>query len=99
MGSPSSLRGRNACARSHAEFSPMHSGDCRGGATMQLLLDACVWSGAVEELRAAGHDVIYAADWSPDPGDEEILRRAHEQSRVLITLDRDFGELAAIRGQ
>ena len=46
------------------------------------------------ELRAEGHDVIWAGDWPVDPGDDEVLRRAHAESRVLITLDKDFGELA-----
>jgi len=31
-----------------------------------------------------------------DPGDEEILEWAHREGRVLVTLDKDFGELAII---
>jgi predicted nuclease of predicted toxin-antitoxin system len=46
------------------------------------------------ELRAEEHDVIWAGDWPVDPGDDEVLRRAHAEGRVLITLDKDFGELA-----
>jgi len=34
-----------------------------------------------------------------DPGDEEILARAHLQRRVLVTLDKDFGELAVLRNK
>ena len=41
----------------------------------------------------------WAGEWPQDPGDEEILRRAHQESRVLVTLDKDFGELAIVRGQ
>ena len=63
---------------------------------MKLLLDACVWGKAREELRAAGHDVIHAGDWPEDPGDEEILRRADQERRVLVTLDKDFGALAVL---
>ena len=66
---------------------------------MKLLLDACVWGKAREDLLAAGHDVVHAADWPEDPGDEEILTRAYREGRVLITLDKDFGELAIVRGQ
>jgi len=66
---------------------------------MKLLLDSCVWGGVREELQAHGHDVSAAPDWGVDPGDEEILRRAHQQGRILITLDKDFGELAIIQGQ
>ena len=42
---------------------------------------------------------MWADEWPQDPGDEEILRRAHQESRVLVTLDKDFGELAIVRGQ
>ncbi len=34
-----------------------------------------------------------------DPGDEEILAEAFADQRVLITLDKDFGELAIVFGQ
>lgn len=50
------------------------------------------------ELEASGHDVVWCGEWPSDPGDEEILARAHEQGRVLVTLDKDFGELAVVRG-
>lgn len=36
-------------------------------------------------------------DWDEDPGDEEILARAYQEQRVLVTLDKDFGELAIVR--
>ena len=64
---------------------------------MKLLLDACVWGGAIKELVAAGHDAVWAGDWAEDPGDAEILARAHAEGRVLVTLDKDFGELAIVR--
>ena len=63
---------------------------------MRLLLDTCIWSGAVPELKAAGHDVLWAGDWQQDPGDDEILAIAHHERRVLATLDKDFGELAIV---
>jgi predicted nuclease of predicted toxin-antitoxin system len=65
---------------------------------MKLLLDTCVWGKAVDELTAAGHDVIWAGAWTPDPGDEEILKRAHDEARILVTLDKDFGELVIVHG-
>ena len=64
---------------------------------MRILLDTCVWGGACKDLRAAGHDVIWAGEWSQDPGDDEILEKAHLEKRVLVTLDKDFGELAIVR--
>lgn len=65
---------------------------------MMVLLDTCVWGGAKPMLQAAGHDVSWTGDLAEDPGDEEILAQAHREQRVLITLDRDFGELAIRRG-
>lgn len=66
---------------------------------MKVLLDTCVWGGVRLELQSAGLDVIWAGDWSEDPGDEDILNRAYQEGRVLITLDKDFGELAVVRHQ
>jgi len=65
---------------------------------MKLLLDTCVWGGACKELKAAGYDVIWAGDWNNDPGDEKILEHAHKDGRILVTLDKDFGELAIVHG-
>jgi predicted nuclease of predicted toxin-antitoxin system len=65
---------------------------------MKFLLDTCVWGGASNELRSAGHDVIWAGEWPDDPGDDEILDRAHREGRMLVTLDKDFGELAVFYG-
>jgi predicted nuclease of predicted toxin-antitoxin system len=64
---------------------------------MKILLDTCVWGGARTNLEVAGHDVIWAGDWPEDPGDEEILARAHKEARILMTLDKDFGEIAIAR--
>ncbi len=47
-------------------------------------------------LRSAGHDVEWVGDWSADPGDEHILATAARQGQVLVTLDKDFGELAIL---
>ena len=66
---------------------------------MKVLLDTCVWGKASTELRAAGHDVLWAGDWPDDPGDDEILARAHAAQRILVTLDKDFGEMAVVRGR
>ena len=63
---------------------------------MKILLDACVWGGARKELEEVGHDVVWAGDWSEDPGDDAILALAHSENRILVTLDKDFGELAVV---
>jgi predicted nuclease of predicted toxin-antitoxin system len=43
-----------------------------------------------------GHDVIWAGDWQEDPGDDTILSHATSEGRILVTLDKDFGELAVV---
>lgn len=65
---------------------------------MKLLLDTCIWGGCQTALSAAGYDVIWTGEWVEDPGDEEIMAFAYRQDRILITIDKDFGELAIVRG-
>jgi predicted nuclease of predicted toxin-antitoxin system len=61
---------------------------------MRLLMDSCMWNPTTNALRKAGHDVDSVSEWPADPGDAAILQRAFAESRVLVTLDNDFGELA-----
>ena len=49
---------------------------------------------AVTELRTAGHDVTWVREDSPGAEDAAVLRRAQAENRILITFDKDFGELA-----
>ena len=63
---------------------------------MNVLLDTCVWGGAKVYLQAKACDVICSNDWANDPGDDEILKTAHQEGRILVTLDKDFGELAVV---
>ena len=65
---------------------------------MRVLLDACVWGGARARLTSEGHDVMWIGDLHEDPGDEEVLARACAERRILVTLDKDFGEMAVVRG-
>jgi predicted nuclease of predicted toxin-antitoxin system len=66
---------------------------------LKLLLDKCVSPRMRTALEAAGHDVVWVGDWNSDPGDAVILESAKRELRVLITLDKDFGELAVAFGQ
>jgi predicted nuclease of predicted toxin-antitoxin system len=65
---------------------------------MKLLLDKCVPSITYQEILKKGHDAEWVGHWPEDPGDREILRVAKEAGRILITLDKDFGELAVSAG-
>jgi predicted nuclease of predicted toxin-antitoxin system len=65
---------------------------------VKILLDACVWGGAKKFLDTLGHDAMWAGEWLEDPGDREILNRAHAERRILVALDKDFGEIAILDG-
>jgi predicted nuclease of predicted toxin-antitoxin system len=65
---------------------------------VKVLLDTCVATSAKAVLREAGHEVDHVGNWPEDPGDEAVLAYADEHGCVVITLDKDFGELAVIRG-
>ena len=49
---------------------------------------------AVVALRTAGHDVMWIRTESPGISDFSVLARAQRESRILLTFDKDFGELA-----
>lgn len=67
---------------------------------MRLLIDSSAWGGMISELAIAGHDVVSVAEvWNDDPGDETILAYAHTEGRVVVTRDKDFGELAILQNR
>lgn len=49
---------------------------------------------AVTALRAAGHDLAWVRTDAPGSPDPDVLARAVRENRVLLTFDKDFGELA-----
>ncbi|MDQ3698880.1 MAG: DUF5615 family PIN-like protein [Gemmatimonadota bacterium] len=65
---------------------------------MNLVADEGVDRGVVERLRQEGHDVVYVAELSPSIADEEVLQQANARSAVLLTADKDFGELVFRQG-
>ena len=60
---------------------------------MKFLVDSCVSRFAVEALRDAGFDTLWIPELGEDPGDETIMRRAFEGGMILVTADKDFGDL------
>ena len=60
---------------------------------MKILADENFPAPSVRYLRERGHDVRSVAEHSPGESDAANLRVAHEEDRVIITFDRDFGEL------
>lgn len=65
---------------------------------MKILADECVDAQIVDHLRKDGHDVKYVAEMSPGIMDEEVLYLANEEDTLLLTADKDFGELIFRQG-
>jgi predicted nuclease of predicted toxin-antitoxin system len=61
---------------------------------MRILANENFPEDAVMALRRAGHDVAWIRTDAPGSTDEEVLRRAQVEYRLLVTFDKDFGELA-----
>lgn len=66
---------------------------------MNFVADEGVDRPIVESLRQSGHTVWYVAEMSPSISDEVVLHLANEQQAVLVTFDKDFGELVFRQGQ
>lgn len=60
---------------------------------MKFLADENVDQQIVASLRSSGHDVVYIAELDPGITDEQVLALANGQGCLLITEDKDFGEL------
>src|SRR5437867_9112459 len=60
---------------------------------MQFLADESCDFNFVRALRAAGHDVLAVAEIALSAEDPDVIRLATEQRRVLLTEDKDFGQL------
>src|SRR2546423_14434923 len=60
---------------------------------MRFLADENVSRLVIERLRHEGHDVISVAETRPGATDDDVLNAADADGRILITEDRDFGEM------
>jgi predicted nuclease of predicted toxin-antitoxin system len=63
-----------------------------------LFADECVAGSVIERLRGEGFDIVKAADVCPTADDDDVLAEAYRDGRVLITADKDFGELVVRQG-
>ncbi len=61
---------------------------------MRLLANENMPGSVIEHLRQNGHDVLAVKESMRGAKDPDILARAQSESRVLISQDKDFGELA-----
>src|SRR3984957_8155734 len=62
--------------------------------TVQFLANDNFSLDAVEGLRKEGHDVAWIRTDAPGSKDPDILKRAVAENHVLLTFDKDFGDLA-----
>lgn len=60
---------------------------------MKFLADECCDRGFVEELRQSGHNVLFVLESKPGATDDEVLALAFDEQRIILTEDKDFGEL------
>jgi predicted nuclease of predicted toxin-antitoxin system len=60
---------------------------------MKFLIDRCAGRLLANWLRKQGHDVVESRELGPDPGDRALLEWAAAETRILVTIDTDFGEL------
>ena len=66
---------------------------------MQFIVDESTGAAVVDYLRGLGHDVLAVADAMPQANDSDILDLAARDERILITNDKDFGELVHRSGR
>jgi predicted nuclease of predicted toxin-antitoxin system len=60
---------------------------------VRWLVDECVDAGLATLLFESGHDVVYMSDVAPRASDPDVLNRADREGRLLLTEDKDFGDL------
>ena len=67
--------------------------------TLKLLVDVGVGRSVEQWLAANGYDVRSVRDIDSRMSDEGILALAVSEGRMVITMDKDFGELVYASGQ
>ncbi len=60
---------------------------------MNFVADENIETSIIERLREDGHQVLSVAEMEPGILDDEVLDRANQASALLLTNDKDFGEL------
>jgi predicted nuclease of predicted toxin-antitoxin system len=61
---------------------------------MRFLANENVTGTVIQELRQRGHDVLSVKESMRSEQDDVILARAQAEQRIVVTHDKDFGELA-----
>ena len=65
---------------------------------MRICANENIPEACIVALRNSGHDVLWIRDTAPGSSDSAVLSRAHAEERILITFDKDFGDLVFHQG-
>jgi predicted nuclease of predicted toxin-antitoxin system len=60
---------------------------------MRFLVDECIGPFVARWLREQGHEVFSVFDAAQGIGDGEVLTKAVAENWIVITNDKDFGEM------
>lgn len=60
---------------------------------MKLLADENIPSSVVRALSDGGYDILWVRTESPGSSDSDIMKLACSENRLILTYDKDFGEL------
>jgi predicted nuclease of predicted toxin-antitoxin system len=66
---------------------------------VNLLADESIDRQIVVRLRREGHTALYVAEMEPGISDDAVLTLANQEAGVLLTADKDFGELVFRQGR
>jgi predicted nuclease of predicted toxin-antitoxin system len=65
---------------------------------VRILADENISGTIIETLRERGHDILSVKESMRGQRDERVLARAQSEQRLVVTHDKDFGELAFRHG-
>jgi predicted nuclease of predicted toxin-antitoxin system len=65
---------------------------------VKFLVDRCAGRRVADWLREQGHDVVESRERGSDPCDQVILSWASSEDRILVTMDKDYGEFIFRQG-
>lgn len=66
---------------------------------MRFLANENIPLTVVRFLQNNGKDVVWVGDVSRGATDDSVLGRAETEGRVILTFDRDYGELVFLHGK